>query len=103
MDILEAVDLIKDYSLFEEQEWEVEKIIRNIKNSVYVEESCLHNNVLIEDIDYLITSGKMKFPLIHYLFKNEPEKSEKLDQLTEALNIIKEYKDSILVARKLNQ
>lgn len=100
MDILEAVELIKDYSLFEEQEWEVEKIIRRINDSFYTNQTYTSKNALIEDIDYLITSGRMKFPLIQHLFKNEPEK---LDQLTEALNTIKEYKDSILVAIKLNQ
>jgi hypothetical protein len=100
MDILEAVDLIKDYSLFEEQEWEVEKIFKRIKDAVYTDKLCFSKDVLIEDMEFLIISGRTKFSLIQYLFKNEPEK---LDQLTEAINIIKEYKDSILVARKLNQ
>jgi len=36
MDISQALDLIKDYSLFEEQEWEVDKVANRVKTTSHI-------------------------------------------------------------------
>jgi hypothetical protein len=94
MDILEALEILKDYCLFEEQEWTVDKIIDNIKKEVY-----LKSGFTKDDYEYLMCRAKSIKPLIKVLFPEEyQEKSNKLDQI---VNVIANYKEGLEIARKL--
>lgn len=101
MDILQALDLIKDYSFSEEQEQEVDKIINRIKDTYNDQNLSTTNNEnnLTRDIDYLLISAVMKMPLINVLFKEE--EPEKIKELDDAIEILKDYKESIKLVRKL--
>lgn len=94
MDILEALEILKDYCFFEEQEWNVDKIINNIK-----EEKYLKDGFFVDDYEYLMYRGQGAKPLIKVLFPTEYE--EKFIELNQIMNVIKDYRESLEVARKL--
>lgn len=94
MDILEALETLKDYCLFEEQEWAVDKIINNINQEAY-----LKKGFLKDDYDYLIYRIKGSKPLMQVLFPMEYQ--EKIAELNQIHDVIKGYCDSLEIARKL--